>query len=75
MKKEKTYSLTIFANFPLGRFPVVEMRLGSKGDDYVDFAGTWMHIPNLLVSQQETETYKEKKVLLTGVMWMFSGLG
>lgn len=64
MKKEKTYNLTVFAKFSLGRFPVVEMRLGPKGDDCVNIAGTCIHTPthththppNLLVPQQETDT-------------------
>jgi hypothetical protein len=39
-----------FCEFSLGRFPVVEMRLGSKGDDCIDLSGTGIHTPNLLVS-------------------------
>lgn len=45
MKKEKTYNLTVFAKFSLGRFPVVEMRLGPKGDDCVNIAGTCIYTP------------------------------
>lgn len=59
-KKEKTYSLTGFAKLSLGRFPVIEMRLGSKDDVSVDLAGTGIHTPTLLVSQQETEAYNKK---------------
>lgn len=44
MKKEKTYNLTVFAKFSLGRFPVVEMRLGPKGDDCINLVGTYIHV-------------------------------
>lgn len=38
------------------------MRLGSKDDVSVDLAGTGIHTPTLLVSQQETEAYNKKMV-------------
>lgn len=76
MNKEKTYNLTVFAKFSLGRFPVVEMRLGPKGDDCVNIAGTCIHTHTHTHTKPPSFTarngYNNKMVLVIGVVWMSS---
>lgn len=58
MKKEKTYNLTVFAKFSLGRFPVVEMRLGPKGDDCINLVGTYIHVLAHTHTEPSTEGFQ-----------------